>query len=194
MSHDQPLAIFSEDKEGPDGRGKYRFTLWRRNLQDGFLFIPPVHGGSRIERIRNAARGDDVCNFICLNPSTADERLDDPTIRRCWGFAQLWGYDSFLMTNVFAFRATDPKVMKAYREPTGDPTNEGIIYRCAERAGMIVLGWGTHATHNQRAAQIEAILRPMREKVFCLRRNDDGSPEHPLYIPALTVPELYFHE
>ena len=46
--------------------------------------------------------------LIGLNPSTADEKVDDPTIRRCVNYAKNWGYGGFLMVNLFAYRTTLP--------------------------------------------------------------------------------------
>lgn len=68
---------------------------------------------------REWAPGDKVVMFIGLNPSTADEVNNDPTVRRCINYAKQWGYTGMYMTNIFAYRATDPNVMKAHPEPVG---------------------------------------------------------------------------
>src|SRR5690242_6108456 len=81
--------------------------------------------------------------FVGLNPSTADERVDDPTIRRCIDFAKRWGYGALCMTNLFAYRATDPRVMKAFPYPVG-PENDKWLVRCAREAGVVVAAWGNH--------------------------------------------------
>ena len=75
--------------------------------------------------------------FIGLNPSTADETIDDPTIRRCISFSKDWGYGALCMTNLFAFRATDPAVMKAHPEPVGE-ANDGTLVEFALSAGVVV--------------------------------------------------------
>ena len=72
---------------------------------------------------------------IGLNPSTADEVTDDPTVRRCINYAKAWGYAGLCMTNLFAYRATDPVVMKAVAEPIG-PDNDRYLAECAN-----VLQW-----------------------------------------------------
>lgn len=85
------------------------------------------------------------------------------------------------MTNLFAYRATDPKVMKAQQSPTGDPHNMTHMLRVAAIAEITVAAWGTHGSHMGRA---EYVLRQFRESGLKLRHlglNSDGSPKHPLY-------------
>lgn len=179
---DWPLAEFSDDTEGPDGRGAYRYTLWRRNLQANYMFLPGMNAGQGL-RAENATK---FVMFLCLNPSTATETEDDRTIGRCTGFAQRWGYHSFCMANIFALRATLPDDMKAHRSPTGDPRNMNRLYDLAQRAGVIVCGWGCHGAHLGRAAEIRQWLRAYPGKVHALRFTQGGHPEHPLYIPNET--------
>ena len=83
--------------------------------------------------------------FIGLNPSTADETQDDPTIRRCIAFAKAWGHDALVMTNLFAFRATDPADMKRDPEPVGT-YNDWMLLTNAHLAGVVVAAWGTNGT------------------------------------------------
>lgn len=160
------VTIFSADRNGPDGRGEYRYTLWR-DVRDLTTKHP-----------------DEFVMFIGLNPSTATETVDDPTIRRCMAFARSWGFGWLLMCNAFAFRATDPKVMKRHPSPIG-PENDVHLLRLGCDAALIVAAWGKHATHLDRHAWLRDVL-PAR--TVCLRKNKDGSPEHPLYIPANTTP------
>ena len=79
--------------------------------------------------------------FVGLNPSTADETNDDPTIRRCISFAQAWGYEGLCMTNLFAFRATEPSDMMKSPDPVG-PENDQALINLAESAGVVVAAWG----------------------------------------------------
>ncbi len=123
------------------------------------------------------------CMFVGLNPSTADATKDDPTIRRCIGYAKRWGYGALCMTNLFAWRATDPKDMKAAQEPVGSD-NDATLQRCAKDAGIVIAAWGAHGSHLGRAKQVIAIL----PKLHCLKQTKDGSPGHPLYIKADVVP------
>lgn len=140
---------------------KYRYTLWREWLG-----------------------GDGYAMFIGLNPSTADETRDDPTIRRCIGFAQSWGYRSLLMTNLFAFRATYPADMMAAADPIG-PENDSWLRTSAADAGVVVAAWGTLGTHRGRDAAVRAMLRNLR----VLRLTKDGHPQHPLYLPKTLTPQ-----
>jgi hypothetical protein len=117
--------------------------------------------------------------FVGLNPSTADETLDDPTIRRCMGFARSWGYDGLCMTNLFAFRATDPSVMKAAEDPVG-PMNDSILVSLAENAGIVVAAWGVHGSYLGRDRAVIEML----PQLHCLRLTISGHPAHPLYLPA----------
>lgn len=121
---------------------------------------------------------------IGLNPSTADETKDDPTIRRCRGLAERLGCARLVMLNLFAYRATDPREMKAQSDPVGIE-NDAYLAKWANAAGAIlVAAWGKHGAHNARAAQVVQFLGGRGAKLQCLRYNADGSPEHPLYVPA----------
>src|SRR5207249_5914720 len=75
--------------------------------------------------------------FVGLNPSTADETEDDPTIRRCMNYAKRWGYGALCMVNLFAYRATDPDAMKAHPQPVGTE-NDYWIRKMAREAGVVV--------------------------------------------------------
>lgn len=115
--------------------------------------------------------------FIGLNPSTADETQDDPTIRRCINFAKAWGFSALCMTNLFAFRATDPKDMKEYQQPVG-PENNDVLQECAAGAGVIVAAWGVHGVHEDRDKEVLALLPGLQ----CLGLSKEGHPRHPLYL------------
>ena len=119
--------------------------------------------------------------FIGLNPSTADEILDDPTIRRCIGFAKSWGYGALCMTNIFAFRATQPKDMFAATDPIG-PDNDFWLSRTARESSLIVAAWGIHGNYLNRNKDVMALIPEMK----CLRFTKGGYPGHPLYIPKNT--------
>lgn len=143
----------------------YRYTLWRdvRDLQ--------------------TPNPDGYAMFIALNPSTADDTQDDPTIRRCKSFTRREGYGWYLMTNAFAFRATKPAVMKRHPSPIG-PDNDAFILALARSAGVVIAAWGAHGRHLNRGDQVAAMLETVGVRLMCLRYLNDGSPEHPLYIPG----------
>lgn len=124
--------------------------------------------------------------WIGLNPSTADEQQLDPTLRRIRGFSQAWGFTAFVMTNVFAFRATVPADMKAQADPVG-PDNDYWLGRMASDCEVVVAAWGKHGAHAGRAAKVFEKLSPLtRSGLVCLGRNGDGSPKHPLYVAGDT--------
>lgn len=127
--------------------------------------------------------GDGYAMFVGLNPSTADETRDDPTIRRCIAFAKAWGYAALCMTNLFAFRATDPKVMMAAGDPVG-PENDAHLALLAREAGVVVAAWGTHGTHKRRADAVRSLLPALH----CLATTKDGHPGHPLYLKSTLTP------
>lgn len=119
--------------------------------------------------------------FVGLNPSTADETADDPTIRRCTRFARDWGYGGLVMLNLFAYRATDPRDMKAAADPVG-PENDTYLQRCAERAGIVVAAWGAHGDYQGRAQDV--VDRGLLGSFTVLGLTKDGHPRHPLYMRA----------
>jgi hypothetical protein len=120
-----------------------------------------------------------VC-FVLLNPSTADAERDDHTLRKGVGFAKLWGYGSLVFVNLFAFRATKPKDMKAAEDPVG-PENDTFILSVAEEAHRVVLAWGTHGTHQGRDEKVLKLLTVGHaERLYCLGKTKHGHPRHPL--------------
>jgi hypothetical protein len=122
--------------------------------------------------------------MIGLNPSTADERRDDPTIRRCVGFARDWGYGTLVVANLFAYRATDPRQLRRAVDPVG-PRNDYWLRRYAAAADLVVAAWGNHAALLRRDRAVRALLPALH----CIRRNRSGQPAHPLYLPARLRPQ-----
>jgi hypothetical protein len=123
--------------------------------------------------------------IIGLNPSTADETEDDPTIRRCVQFARLWGYGGLCMANLFAFRAAKPAELFAASDPIG-PGNDEWLMKLAASAGVVVAAWGNGGTHLERANAVTRLI----PNLYCLRMNRSGQPAHPLYLPADLRPTL----
>lgn len=151
MEFYQSGAVFSPDR-------RYRYDLWRLWERNG-------------KRI----------NFIGLNPSTANEASDDPTIRRCVAFAKSWGYGEMHMLNLFAFISNDPRKLCW---PNPDPIGlENDAYFNALQS-PVVAAWGSwkklHIGIEVRARTIERMF----ENLFCLGTNADGEPKHPLYLPS----------
>lgn len=117
--------------------------------------------------------------FICLNPSTADETTDDPTLTRCITYAKSWGYGGVCMANLFAFRATAPADMKAAKNPIGSQ-NDRWLEKLAHEAERVVAAWGNDGGHSGRSRQVRGLIPNM----YCLKINKTGEPAHPLYQKA----------
>ena len=124
--------------------------------------------------------------FIGLNPSTADNQRDDPTIRRCVKFANYWGFNSLEVVNLFAFRATDPMDLFNEESPIG-PYNDFWIKRAYKRSTLAVACWGSAGVHKDRSTEVTKYLK----NLFCIRRNKDNSPSHPLYLNSKLSPIPY---
>lgn len=135
---------------------KYRYALWR-----------------------TWQAGDGHVTFIGLNPSTADETMDDPTIRRCIGFAQSWGFGGINMLNLFAYRATDPKILKKVDDPIGDRNDRYLSMYC-DAAGLNIACWGTRGAFMDRGKKVIELLG--RGSLSCFGFTNGGQPKHPLYL------------
>jgi hypothetical protein len=140
-------AIFSKDR-------KYRYTLYREWRSD----LP-------------------VLMLIGLNPSTADEIQNDPTIRRCIDFAKSWGFGRIIMTNLFAIRGTDPKILKEVVDPIG-MENDSYLVEMAQKTQLVIGAWGTLGTFMKRSAAVKALI----PNIKCLGVTQNHQPKHPLYL------------
>ena len=143
---------------------RWRYLLWRR---------------------WDAARP--IANFLMLNPSTADEFRLDPSCTRARRYAERWGYGALIVTNLFAWRATDPEAMKAVRDPVGRG-NDAAILRAAREASIVVCAWGNHGAHADRSEAVLKLLKDAGIKLHLLRKNAGGEPAHPLYLPGSLKP------
>jgi hypothetical protein len=131
--------------------------------------------------------GMPAANFLMLNPSTADELVLDPTCARARDYAERWGYGALLVTNVFAWRATDPAQLRSAADPVG-PGDDLAILRAARAAQLVVCAWGNQARHLGRSAQVLRLLRRAGIGLHVLRLNASGEPAHPLYLRASLRP------
>ena len=118
-----------------------------------------------------------------LNPSTADETLNDPTVERCERRARMMGYGGLIVTNAFALRSTQPAKLREVDDPVG-PENDRHISASAAQSDLVVCGWGKHcdAVAPGRGARILDAVRAGGRTPHALQVNADGSPKHPLYI------------
>ncbi len=127
--------------------------------------------------------------WCMLNPSTADEDKNDPTIERCERRARKAGYGGIYILNIFAFRATDPKDMKVASDPQGyynDLTIVSVIQtycdlNTTKQNINVHCGWGTHGSYRGRGKEVLGIIKQMGAIPVCLTQNANGSPKHPLY-------------
>ncbi len=121
--------------------------------------------------------------FIGLNPSIADDKIDDPTLIRCMGFAKDWGFDGAVIGNLFAYRATDPRELPKAEDPIG-PENDQWLRKLAKDATLILAAWGNHGTLMNRSTYVKSLL----PELHCLKLNGSGEPAHPLYLKKTLKP------
>lgn len=140
--------------------GRYRYFLFRRW----------------------AAKGK-TATFIMLNPSTADSRQDDPTIRRCIGFAKREECSALVVVNLFALRATDPAELRRVEDPTGPENVEWVrkaVEQAREHVAPIIAAWGA----NPMVGEADGAVLAAIGRAQCLGLTKAGAPRHPLYVPA----------
>ena len=125
--------------------------------------------------------------FVMLNPSTATELQNDPTVERCERRARALGYGAFRVCNIFAWRATDPRDMRAASDPVG-PANDAAILEGAAWADRVVCAWGSHGAHLGRGPAVERLLRESGRPLAHLGLTRGGHPRHPLYVGYATAP------
>ena len=156
MFESESGAVFSSDN-------RYRYGLWRNWNPHGRQVL-----------------------FIGLNPSTADHEQNDPTIRRCIGFARNWGYDGVLVGNLFAYRATRPEDLRKASKPVG-PDNQEWLLKLAAAAELVIACWGNEGSYlNQ-----DQSIQPLFHEIHCLKVNSTGTPAHPLYLKKFLRPIPY---
>ena len=142
------------------------------------LFSPD--GTYRYKLLRIWATKKKLACIIGLNPSTADEVQDDPTVRRCIAYAQEWGYGGLWLGNLFALRATDPKKMLFpynHLDPIGEENDEHLR-EMAERSAIVVGAWGNWG---EVASRGKTVIK-MFPTIKCLGLTARGQPRHPLYL------------
>ena len=140
----------------------YRYALWRR-----------------------WANGPQVL-FVMLNPSTADETADDPTIRRCMGFARSWGFGSIAVGNLFALRTPSPALLRKSACPVGRG-NDTWLRKLQGSASLVLAAWGNHGSYLGR----DLCVRGLLAQPHMLGLTKVGAPRHPLYVPSAAHPRLW---
>lgn len=128
--------------------------------------------------------------FVMLNPSTATEVQNDPTVERCERRARTLEFGAFRVCNIFAWRETDPKKMRAAVDPVGSE-NDPAILDSSRWADTIVCAWGSHGAHLARGPAVERLLRQTGRSLHHLGLTKHGHPRHPLYIAYAAQPQLW---
>ncbi len=146
-----------------DQTGLYRYLLWR----EWDAAAPKV-------------------GFVLLNPSRADGAIDDPTIRRCIGFARLWGYGGLEVANLFAYRTAKPSELRHVFDPVG-LENDAYLRSLAQRVDRVVLAWGNGGTWQGRDRTVLAMFGKSLQ-LHCLAITQTGQPKHPLYLHSRCLP------
>ncbi len=128
--------------------------------------------------------GDSTCLFVMLNPSTADADQDDPTVRRCIGFAKRGGFGRLEVVNLYAFRSTLPSTLFTAPDPAG-PGNICEIREALGRADMVIAAWGNNVNfgvNSGRVGEVMALIERSGKPVKCFGLTGQGQPKHPLYL------------
>ncbi len=131
--------------------------------------------------------------WVMLNPSTADAEQDDPTIRRCIGFSQMWGYGGMTIVNLYAYRTSDPKELLKVKDPNG-PENHDTILRRVSESELVVAAWGAFTekvTFTRGRPSVESLCRRLDVPLRCLGTTQSGAPRHPLYVKGTTPLEPF---
>lgn len=161
-----------------DRTGSYRYLLWR-NLGESSVGAqnagPPTESG--------------VLLLVMLNPNKADENHNDPTIRRCIGFARSWGFNRLEVVNLFAICAEKPRMLRDFKKPIGFHNDEIILER-ASLASATVVAWGIHGAILGRDADVLSKLKSFGP-LKCFGITKDGMPRHPLYVRGDIEPLLF---
>lgn len=132
--------------------------------------------------------------FVCLNPSTADERVDDPTVRRCVRFTQAWGYGAMTMGNLYAYRASSPQALQHNPDAVGEE-NDAHLRLMAADAALVVAAWGVGGAldeaHTAHCTQLLLHAHDSGSGLRCLGKTRGGHPRHPLYLPGTAALEAW---
>jgi hypothetical protein len=154
-----------------DVSGRYRYLLWR------------MRGRWR--------RSHGFVLFVMLNPSTADEDANDPTVERCERRAMAMGFDGLVVANLFAWRATDPHELAKASQPIG-PENDSTLAGARLAAVRTICAWGANGFAIPRAEHAHRVLRTVkRDPLWCLGLTASGQPRHPLYVSYSVQPLVW---
>lgn len=128
--------------------------------------------------------------LVMLNPSTADARQDDATIRSCVRLLVGLGYGSMEVVNIFGYRATDPSELNVALDPIG-PENERIVSAAVQRCDTVICAWGAHPLAERKSTFLLGYIRSHRPAAYCFGKTKHGAPRHPLYVKSGTTLETF---
>ena len=149
-----------------------------RPTASGAVFSPCSQYRYKLWRVWDPAGPLGCVMFLMLNPSTATATEDDPTIRRCIGYARSWGYSGLYVGNLFAYRATDPADLRRADHPVG-PDNDRALRAMVAQYGLVVAAWSNHGA--KFGWRVQEVLGLVEQPLYCLRQLRSGHPAHPLY-------------
>jgi hypothetical protein len=161
-------------------------TISRGTRASGAIFSHCLR--YRFELWRNWGTGRKLA-FIGLNPSTADETRNDPTVTRCINFAKRDGFAGMVMLNIFGLRSTDPAlILSPSFEPVGQGNDAAILKWLKRHSDVLAVAcWGSHRSVAVREADVVALAVKAKNALHCFGVNQDGSPKHPLYLRGDTM-------
>ena len=142
----------------------------------------------RYQLSRRWESGDSLY-FVMLNPSTANENIDDPTIRRCVGFAKKWNYSGIEVLNLFALVSSDPDKLLTTPDSIGID-NDKYLITASKQAKKIVIAWGNFGMRFQERVNEVLSIFSYRD-IYCLGETESNQPKHPLYIPKYQTLNIY---
>ncbi|MBD2499960.1 DUF1643 domain-containing protein [Anabaena azotica] len=169
MERRKYIYIESDAKFDDNNKRKYRYLLRRKWNVD----LPQV-------------------TFVMLNPSKANEKDEDPTLRRCIGYADYWGYGSLEVVNLFAYIATNPRDLRQADDPVGSENNS-YIQLAAKRASRIILAWGANEyleKNREREKEVISLIYG-QQPLYCLKLTKYGYPHHPLRLSKDIQPIIF---
>lgn len=129
--------------------------------------------------------------FIMLNPSVADETVNDPTITRLIGYSRAWNLGGFTVANLFAWRETYSGELRKVQEPVG-PNNDDFVLSAVKSCCAVVVGWGTKGGRSDRDLHVMHLLQDNGIQPLAFEVTKDGYPRHPLYLKKIATPSPYY--
>ena len=183
------LILFEGDDH--DAGGKVRLTLPDHVISEA-IYSPCRKYRYILHRRWEPDRPDRSVMFLMLNPSTATEDVDDPTVRKCRHYAMRWGYNHLIVGNIMAYRVTDPILLRGIDDPIGPDNHQHLRDAIETYEPRLICAWGCLP---RRLVAVERtildLLRDLEVRAEALRLNAAGSPGHPLYVAMDVEPVSY---